>query len=102
MVADRRYGYGDPRSPSRFFPAWYFVGSIGSPAAGKSLTNQPLTLSRAFQVGGCGRLGSEDAILDRQPHEHNAIEEAVERPPPETTDRFEHLVRDFADDFGRM
>jgi hypothetical protein len=38
MVADRRYEYGDPRSPSRFWPAWSFVGSIVSRATGKALT----------------------------------------------------------------
>src|SRR5436853_1612373 len=40
MVADRRYLYGDPKSPSRFSPACLFVGSIGSPAAGRALTSR--------------------------------------------------------------
>jgi hypothetical protein len=56
----------------------------------------------AFQVGRCGWFRPEDAVVDRQPNEHNAIADAIERSPPETTDCFEDRVRDFADDFGRL
>ena len=32
--------YGDPKSSSRFCPAWYFAGLIGSLTAGKALTSR--------------------------------------------------------------
>jgi len=37
MVTDRRYRYGDPISPPRFWSVEYFVGSIVSPATGQAL-----------------------------------------------------------------
>jgi hypothetical protein len=60
--------------------------------------HQPIIIGLSFQVGGCVWRWSEDAIVDRQPNEHNAIADAIERSPPETTDCVEHRVRDFADD----
>jgi hypothetical protein len=59
---------------------------------------QSLVIGLAFQVGGGGRFWSEDAVVDRQPHEHDAIADAIERAPPEATARFDHRVSDFADD----
>ena len=46
------------------------------------------------------RLRSEDAVVDRQPYEHNAIADSIEHLPPDTTDRFEHRVSDLPDDLG--
>jgi hypothetical protein len=57
-------------------------------------------IALAFQVGGCGWLWSADAVVDRQPYEHDATADAIKRSPQETTHRFEHRVADFADDFG--
>ena len=68
---------------------------------GKGL-NESFVIGLAFQVGGREGLGSVDAVLDRQPNEHDAIADAIERSPPETTERFEHWVPDFTDDFGRL
>jgi hypothetical protein len=61
---------------------------------------QPLVIGLAFQVGGGGRFWSEDAVMDRQPYEHDAIADAIERPPPETTHRFELRVVDLPNDLG--
>jgi hypothetical protein len=60
--------------------------------------DQPLVIGLTFQVGGCGWLWPEDAVVDQQPYERNAIADAIECSPPETTDGFEHWVRDFTDD----
>jgi hypothetical protein len=60
--------------------------------------NEPLVIGLALQVGCCRRFSLEDAFTDGQPNDHNAIADSIECSPPETTDCFEHRVRDFADD----
>jgi hypothetical protein len=65
MVVDRRYRYGDPKPPSRFWAVGQFVGSIVLPATGKC-PYQPLVIGFALQVGGCGRFWSVYAVEDRQ------------------------------------
>jgi hypothetical protein len=42
----------------------------------------------AFQVGGCGGLRLVDVILDRQPYEHKAFADAIERSSPHATHPF--------------
>jgi hypothetical protein len=37
-----------------------------------------------------------DAVEYRQPQEHKETADAIDGPPPETPDCFEHRVRDFA------
>jgi hypothetical protein len=61
-------------------------------------SDQPLVIGLSFQVGGCRRLRSEDAVVDRQPYEHDATTDGIECSPPETTDGFEHQVVDLPDD----
>jgi hypothetical protein len=41
-----------------------------------------------------------DALEYRQPQEHNAIADAIERSAKEPTNYFERPVLDFADDLG--
>jgi hypothetical protein len=55
-----------------------------------------------YQVGACRRFWSVDSVMDREPDEHNPIADAIERSPPETTDRFEHGVLHLPDDLGRL
>ena len=62
--------------------------------------NGLLVIGIAYQVGGYGWLRPVDAVLDRQSNEHNATAHPIERSPPKTPHRFEHRVRDLADDLG--
>jgi hypothetical protein len=69
---------------------WHFSDrSLHRPWKGP---DQPLVIGLALQVGGCGRLGPGDAVVDRQPNQHNAIADVIGRSPPQTTHRFEHRV----------
>jgi len=52
----------------------------------------------APKVGGRGRFRPVDAVNDRQPYDHDETTDAIERPPPQTTDRFDQWVVDLADD----
>ena len=65
MVADRRYDYGDPISPLDFVRHGIFVSSIVSPVIGKSL-GQPLVIGLAFNLSGCRRFRSMNAVEDPQ------------------------------------
>src|SRR5260370_4648887 len=56
-LPDRRYLYGDPRSPPQFCPAWYFIGSIRFTYR-SNCPDQPLMIGLPFQVGRCGLGGS--------------------------------------------
>ena|SRR5438309_7532 len=82
MVADRRCEYGDP---SRRFER------------PRESPGQQLVIGLAFQIGECGWLGSDDAVVDRQFYEDKATADAIKRSPPETTHRFECRVVDLAD-----
>jgi hypothetical protein len=62
--------------------------------------DQPLVIGLALQVGGCERFWSVYAVIDRQPHDHEQIADAIQRTPSETTRRFEHRVIDLANDLG--
>ena len=64
--------------------------------------DQPLVIGLALQVGGCHWLRPADTVIDRQSHQDEATADPIERSPPETTERFEHWVPDFTDDFGRL
>ena len=54
----------------------------------------------ALLVGQYRQLMPIDAIPKRQPEEHDATANTIERSPPEATHRFDHRVLDFADDLG--
>jgi hypothetical protein len=62
--------------------------------------DQPLVIRLAFLIGGCWWLRSVDAVVDRQPHSHNPIADAIERSPSQPPHRFEYWVPYFADNLG--
>ena len=64
------------------------------PIAGKA-PDQSLVVGLTLKVSGCGRFRPMDAVEYRQPQEHNAIADAIERSAKEPTNYF-----DFADDLG--
>jgi hypothetical protein len=64
--------------------------------------DQPFIIALTYQVGACRRFWSVDSVMDREPDEHNPIADAIERPPPETTDCHERRVVDLPDDLGRL
>jgi len=76
---------------------WHSV-LVGASASAINCPDQPLVIALAFQVGGCGWLRPAFAVEDRQPYEHNAVADAIERSPPETPDRFERRVLHLPDD----
>jgi hypothetical protein len=62
--------------------------------------DQSLVVGLTLKVSGCGRFRPMDAVEYRQPQEHNAIADAIERSAKEPTNYFERPVLDFADDLG--
>jgi hypothetical protein len=56
----------------------------------------------AFQVGGCGWFWCSDLVTNGHSNQRYAIAHAIERPPPETTDYFEHRVVDLTDNLGLL
>jgi hypothetical protein len=47
--------------------------------------DQPPMIGLAFQVGGCRRLWPEDAVLDRQPNDREAVADSSSAGYQETT-----------------
>jgi hypothetical protein len=59
--------------------------------------DQSLVVGLTLKVSGRGRFRPMDAVEYRQPQEHNAIADAIERSAKEPTNYFERPVLGFAD-----
>lgn len=92
-VAVRNDGGGETPGSQGAETGYSSVGELQR----ESFASQGL-IDLALDVRGGRWLSAVDAVVDRQPDEHKAIADAIERSPTETTRRFKHWVRDFADD----